>query len=293
MTFTATALTVVVFCSLGWSALDFLRKVLVAKIPPLALLFYLTAGMLPFFAVWVAVDGRTSFAPGYAWPALGSILLNLGANLAFIQAVRLSPLSLTIPFLSFTPVFAALLAIPLLGELPTPVQGLGILTVVVGAFTLHLGPGGASLRGVLGAFWRERGCPLAMLVSLLWAATVALDKLAIERSNEPLHGLVLIAGIGLASFLLLVARGEVRDLATARAAPATLAGALVVGSVSLALQLVAIKLVWVSIVETVKRGVGNTMAVIMGRLVFNEPVTAQKVVGVVLMAVGVAVVLFG
>jgi drug/metabolite transporter (DMT)-like permease len=291
MSFSLLALALVVVASLAWSGLDLLRKVLVASLAPLPLLFYLTAGMLPLFAAWVWIDGRFAFAPSYAAPAAASVVLNIIANLAFFRAVRLSPLSLTIPFLSFTPVFAALLAIPIVGEYPSPLQLVGISLVVAGAFLLQSGGEAFSPVAVWRAFRRERGSQLMVLVALVWAATISFDKLGVERSSGPLHGLVLCLGIGVASLGMLAARGRLGELRDARRAPGALAGALVVGAVALGLQLIALQLVWVSLVETLKRGIGNTMAVVFGRVVFAEPVTLVKVLAVLLMALGVGVVM--
>jgi multidrug transporter EmrE-like cation transporter len=45
------------------------------------------------------------------------------------------------------------------------------------------------------------------------------------------------------------------------------------------------------LVETLKRGIGNVLAVVFGRLLFAEPVTGRKLAAVALMAAGVALLL--
>ena len=64
------------------------------------------------------------------------------ASILYVQAVNLSPLSLTIPYLGFTPVVVTVLAYPLLGEVPALQvrrSGLiGIALVVMGAIALNL-----------------------------------------------------------------------------------------------------------------------------------------------------------
>ncbi len=275
-----TAIMIVLGCSLGWSLLDLTRKSLVEKIPSLPLLFFVTAGMMPLFAFWAYVGEPATFAPGYLPPATASILLNVFANLAFFESIRVSPLSVTIPLLSFTPVFATILAIPLLGEVPNGRQALGIVIVVVGALVLNLAGGQpASIRAVLRAFVGERGSLLMVLVALLWAATISLDKMAVERSSGALHGLVLSGGVGVAALAALAGARRMHELKTARRAPWTLLAALVIGAVG------------VGAVETVKRGLGSLMALIFGRLFFAEPVTPQKLIAIILMAGGVAILL--
>lgn len=71
-------------------------------------------------AVWALVDGDWSIAAGY-WPwAAASIAINIAANVGYLVAVGRGPFSVAIPLLSFVPVFATLLAVPLLAQLPTP-----------------------------------------------------------------------------------------------------------------------------------------------------------------------------
>lgn len=286
------ALLLVLASALAWGAFDTSRKVLAERIRPLPLLFLLTAAGAPLFAVWLAVDGMPRVAAGYLLPAAGSVVLNIGANLAYIQAVRRSALSLTIPLLSLTPVFTALLAIPLLGERPTPVQAAGILLVVLGALVLNLPAGERfSPAGVLRAWRREPGALWMIAVALFWSLSGPLDKLAMGQSSGPFHGLVLHLGVAAVTFLVLAFRRKLGELSDARGAGFLFLGAIGIGSLALALQLTAYQLVWVSLVETLKRGIGNLLAVLFGRLVFSEAVTPRKLAAVTLMAAGVALIL--
>lgn len=276
------ALLLVLACSVSWAGVDTARKMLAGSIRPVPLIFLLTSASVPFYAVWLAWEGMPEVGWGYLAPSLASLALNVWANLAFIAALRVSALSVTVPLLSLTPVFTALLAIPMLGERPSVLQGLGIGLVVAGAFTLHWPEG----KG-----WRiERGALLTAGVALAWALTVPLDKLAVDRSSAPLHATVLCGGVGLAALLVLLGQRRTRELADLRQVRGTFTLALLASVVALALQLVAIQVVWVSLMETVKRGIGNVAALVMGRFLFAESVTPRKVVAILLMALGVALV---
>lgn len=284
----------VLACSLAWSGFDTVRKVLVRRVAPVPLVFLLTLGQVPLFAAWVGGDGVPAVSQAYLAPAAGSILLNVAANLGFIYAIQLSPLSLTIPFLSLTPVFTTLLAAPLLGEWPTPLQTLGILVVVAGAFGLNLERGeGVTLPGLWRAFLRERGGVLMVGVAVLWSIAMPLDKLALEAASASFHGLVLSLGVavGLLVVLAVQGRGRLRGISTVRGAIKGFAVALVLSALALGLQLLAIHLVWVSLVETFKRGIGNVMAMVLGTLIFGERVSREKVMAVGMMVAGVAMIL--
>jgi drug/metabolite transporter (DMT)-like permease len=217
-------------------------------------------------------------------PAVSSVLLNIAANLMFFVALRASALSVTIPLLSLTPVFTALLGIPMLGEVPTPLQGLGIFLVVAGAFALNL----PEER----PYWRwERGAALMTAVAFLWSLTVPLDKMAMARASAPFHATVLCGGVAAGVLAMLVWQRRLGELADLRHVRGVFALALVTSILALGLQLLAIQQVWVGLMETLKRGIGNVSAVILGRAVFGEPVTLRKLLAVGLMAAGVGLIL--
>lgn len=286
------ALLLVVACGLAWGATDLSRKLLAGKIGPQPLVVLLTAAAVPIFLAWALIDGLPQVRPSYWAPAIASVALNVGANLAFFVALRGAALSVAIPLLSLTPVFTTLLAIPMLGQEPSALQGLGILLVVAGAFVLSLPADGPLSPAAAWQAWRrDRSALWMVLVAFCWSLTVPLDKMAMDSAGGPLHGLVLNAGVGGAVALMLLAQGRIGELAQVRRAPLVFAFGVVVSAVALGLQLLAIQTVWVSLVETLKRGIGNGMAVVLGYLVFQEPVTGRKLVAVGLMVVGVALIL--
>lgn len=286
------ALLLVLATSLAWSGVDASRKELATHVQPVPLLFLLTAAAAPLFALWLVVDGMPAVQPGYLLPAFASVGFNVAANLAFLTALRVSPLSVTVPLLSLTPVFTALLAVPLLGERPTWLQALGILLVVAGAFALNL-PDEESLSpaAFLRSWRRERGALWMTAVALLWSLCVPLDKLAVERSSGPFHGLVLNAGLAVAILAVLLAGRRLPELAHVARARRAFVLAVFLSAAALGLQLLAIQVVWVGLVETLKRSIGNVSALLFGRLLFAESVTPRKLLAVLLLGIGVALIL--
>lgn len=288
-------LLILLAASLSSSGFDLFRKLLVRHLAPVPMVVLLALASVPLFGILLALQGGVTISPDYWLPAVGSALLNTLANLTFLQAVRLSPLSVTVPLLSLTPVFTTLLGFLLLGERPSGAAILGIALVVAGAFWLNLpsrepGTGGEPAQ----PFWRatlsQPGAWLMAGTAFLMSCTIPLDKLAVGQANPPFHGLFLCAGIAVGSLGVLVAQGRLGELAGIRHGWWPFLLALISSTLALGLQLVALELVLVSVVETVKRGVGNLMAVVLGRAVFGETVTLRKLGAVVLMAAGVALI---
>ncbi len=282
-------LALVLLSAVSWAGFDLLRKLLAREIGPLPLMALLCLASIPPFAIWAALEGGFSAAPGYWVVALASIALNVAANLMYLEALRTGELSVAVPLLSLTPAFAALLAIPLLGERPTFLDGCGIALVVGGAFVLQTasGEGGWSWRAIVA----RRSFRMMAGTALFWSLTIPLDKLAVTRSHPPFHALVMNAGVALGGLLLLAQRRELHRLVEVKRKPLVFLAALGVSGVALGAQLAALQWVWVSVVETLKRTVGSLFALGVGRLAFHEPLTPRKLLAVLLMAGGVALIL--
>ena len=291
MTIPTLAVVLVLGCALAFSGADIYRKLLASRMRPVPLLFGLAAGMAPFFVVWHLQQNGAGPTSAYWLPGLASTLINVAANLAFIEAVRRSPLSVTIPLLSLTPVFTSLVAIPLLGEVPDFRQWLGIGAVVVGAFWLNLGRGVPNMSLAWRAFVQEPGSRLMVGVALMWSLTMALDKMAVSAASPSFHGIVLNVGVALALVIFALMRGRLGEFRDLGNRPGLLLAGVLLSVGALALQLLAIKLVWVGFVETMKRGVGSFLALLWGRLNFHEPLEAQRFAAVMQMGIGVALIL--
>jgi drug/metabolite transporter (DMT)-like permease len=279
--------------ALCWSGLDASRKVLVQRLSPVALLVLLTFGQMPLFGIWAFVSGDTITSWAYVLPALASLGLNVVANLCFFRAVTVSALSLTVPLLAFVPVFTTIAANPILGEIPGPQQIGGIGVVVLGALVLNAGA--AKDRRPLAfarALMREPGSLPMLVTALCWSLTIVVDKLATAHAGFGIHGAVLNAGLGLVGLSLLASRGQLRELGAVRKAWKPLLFAVCVGALGLGGQLVAVQHLFAALVEAGKRAIGVTMSVVVGRLVFKEPVTRFKVAAVVLMSCGAGLIVW-
>lgn len=289
-------IALVVGATLCFALLNLLRKKLTGRLNDVLLVTVLALGAVPLYGVWVLVQPPQEVSIRYLWPGLASVACNLVANYGFLRSVRVGGLSAVIPLLSLTPVFTSLLAIPLLGELPEAREWLGIAVVVCAALSLQL-----DKRSEIRARpWRlGAGAWWMILVALLWATALPLDKLATEASNAPFHGLLLHLGVGLSGAIIATRslRGALgfRRVAGRRAGSGTwvlLLSAVAVGAAAQGFQLLSLQHVWVGFVETVKQGLGASLALVLGRVFFAEPLTARKVLTVALIGAGVAVMLW-
>jgi drug/metabolite transporter (DMT)-like permease len=274
--------------ALAFAGLDLIRKLLAGRIDALALVLFMSLGAVPFLGGLLALHGLEAPSPGYLLPGLGALALNFLGSLGFVHSVKLSPLSRTIPLLSLTPVFTALTAVPLLGELPEPTQAAGILLVVVGAMALN---SGGSLGGAVRGFLREKGALLMAAVALMWAVSGPLDKLALEHASVYFHATAMAFGVGVGALAALAWQQRLPALGSARGEARLLLAAMICITVALTFQLLAIRVVLVSLVEAFKRALGSLIAVVLGGAVFGEKVGPGEWISVAVMVGGVFLML--
>ncbi|NPV03936.1 MAG: EamA family transporter [Syntrophaceae bacterium] len=118
------------------------------------------------------------------WLALAAALpLEISAFFLYMRALKLSPLSLSLPFLAFTPVFMILTGHLLLDESIAAGGALGIGLIVAGAYVLNLSKARAGMLGPIRAVAREPGSWIMLAISLIYAVTAPLGKIAVLHSN--------------------------------------------------------------------------------------------------------------
>ncbi|MDP2875757.1 MAG: DMT family transporter [Holophaga sp.] len=294
MTVTSLGLTLAILGALGWTLFDVVRKKLAQKVLPTLLTVWLPLAQVPLLMAWATTTGPFLIPRASLVPMCGSIVLNVGALLAFMQAMRLSPMSLTIPLLSFTPVGTTLIGWLLQNQTPTLLQLGGIALVVAGAITLGLKS--AQWPG-LRAYGRDPGARRMAIAAVIWSFTAVIDQVALERGAGYWYAPAITAGVGLLMGAVLLLRGQGSALRGASVVllknPALLASAVLIGSTALVIQLESLRTAPVGFIETVKRGIGMSGAIVFGHLVFKEPIGLPKILAVVLLSLGVGLVVMG
>jgi drug/metabolite transporter (DMT)-like permease len=133
---------------------------------------------LALFFLPSAVPDRTF------WLAIAAALpLEIFAFFLYMRALKLSPLSLSLPFLAFTPVFMILTGHLILGETIGLGGVVGILLIVLGAYVLNLSKMKSGLLGPIRAVMSEPGSWIMLLVSFIYSLTAPIGKVAILHSN--------------------------------------------------------------------------------------------------------------
>jgi len=147
-----------------------------------------TLGSLPFlFPLFLFLtykyNGLTYFSSPFITNVFLLLLLEIIATILYMKGIKLSPLSLTIPFLSFTPVFIILTGYLLLGEKVSKEGTLGIILVVVGSYCINLPSIKEGVFAPIKAIKKERGSFLLLQVAFIYSITSVLGKGGIILSD--------------------------------------------------------------------------------------------------------------
>jgi len=240
--------------------------------------------MLPWAAALLAREGMPVIRPGFWTAALLSVALNMVSMTLEVRALSLSPLSLTVPFLAFTPLFMLVTSAVVLGETPDAKGLAGIVLVAVGAYAMNLDKARGGLLGPLKAIAREPGSRIMLLVAFMWSVSAVYDKVATVASSPSFYTTFFAAAAGVLYAPALVVGLRERPIGRPTVARLFLLG--LICAVMVLCQFAAIRLTLASYVIAVKRS-GMLLSVVLGGLVFKERSLAVRLTGAAVMIAGV------
>lgn len=215
----------------------------------------------------------------------GLVPLEIISLILYIKAIRLSPLSLTVPFLALSPVFIIFIAFVFLGELPDRSGIIGILLITIGAYMLN-----ASAEGVLGpvkAILKEPGSLLMLVVAVIYSVTSTLGKVAVQHSSPVFFGFFYPFTLTVVLTVFLGARGKLGQVFSK---PAVFIPIGLCTSAMIISHFIAISMTQVAYMIAVKR-TSLVFSVIYGWLLFKEEKIKERLVGSALMLAGVVMIL--
>jgi drug/metabolite transporter (DMT)-like permease len=225
----------------------------------------------------------------FLWSFWVCIPLNAVAMLLHMQAIRISPLSLTLPYLAVTPVFMFFTGYITLGEVPNSAGALGVCVIAAGSYVLNIEAGSDSLLAPIRAFSREKGSLIMVLVAFIYSFTAVVAKKAILHSSVMFFSIAFFTVHNLLILLTLVMIRKVRLVRLAASpGPGLVAGGLWFAhivchgwaiSMTKAVYMIAIKRISV------------IFGVLYGGLLFKEKHLLYRSVGTGLMVAGAAVIL--
>lgn len=216
--------------------------------------------------------------------------LEVTATVLYVKALKLSPLSLTVPFLSLTPIFLIVIPFLILGETISLAGVIGVLMIALGGYTLNIKEVRKGFLAPFIAIRRERGSLYMILVALIYSVTATLGKLAIQHSSPVFFGVVYYSALALAMtpLALFKNRKKYRVWPHSGAIKASILPGFCQAT-GICAHMIAISLTQVAYMISVKR-LSLLMGVLYGYLLFKETNIKERFVGTLLMIIGFALI---
>ncbi len=216
------------------------------------------------------------------------VLLVSVANILYFLALQVSPLSLCVPFLAFTPIFLIPTGFIMLRELPPATKILGVVLVFAGSVLMHRRLFAVSWLAPVKAIVQEPGSRYMLLVALIFSVTNPLEKKLVLISD--VYTQAFAFGIGLCVFFLLLTLFRRENFSSGiRGNVAWVSAAGAMDGISLLLQFASYHYIDVVISVSIKRA-GIVLAVFFGWLFFRERGIPDKVIASSVMLAGVLII---
>lgn len=207
----------------------------------------------------------------------------------YIKSIKSSPISLVLPFLSFTPVFLLLTSFLILGEFPNFMGLVGILIVVIGAYVLHLKSLKHGMLDPIKSIISNRGSMYMLIVAFFFSITSTLSKIIVLNSSPFFAVIVYLSSLSVVFFLiaLVLAGKKIFQLKT------DFKSLLPIGffySLMAVFHNMAITLAIVPFIMSIKRS-SSLFSVFYGHFWFKEKNIKARFVGAAIMLLGAGLII--
>jgi len=219
-------------------------------------------------------------------------VLNIVAILVFMRAIQDSDLSLTIPFITFTPLFLLITSPFLVGEFPGTLGIFGILLIVLGSYILQIQEVHRGFLAPFSGIFKEKGPRRMLSVAFIYSVTSNFDKIGVQQSS-PLFWSFSINAFMTAGLLLIFLL--FRSRTPTQPNKLTIHLLFLIGlahALTLITQNLALTQASVPSVITVKR-TSALFAVLWGHFVLREINIRERLSGAILMIAGIGLMGIG
>lgn len=217
------------------------------------------------------------------WTAtLVALPFEIAAMILYTKALKVSPISLTMPFLALTPLFLILVSYFILGEKVSISGGLGILLIASGSYTLNIHEMRHSLIEPVKAVFREKGSVMMIMVAIIFSLTSSLGKMAITNSSPVFFGsfyfiliTIIFTPIVLSKSKIVITKKDMVPLA-------------IIGltyALMIIFHMLAMSLTKVAYMISVKR-MSLLFSIFYGHIIFREEKIPERALGGVIMFIG-------
>ena len=243
---------------------------------------------VPFLALGFIFFDIPKTTPMFYLVIFINIIIFFLAQMLMIKSLEMSNLSISIPMLSFTPIFLLLTSYLMLNEFPTLAGLLGVLLVVLGSYVLNIHEANQGYLEPIKSLFRNKGIFYMVIVAFLYSLCANLGKIGVNLSNAAYYMFIFYLIYSILLFIIFfknikshvtVLRKNLNYFALAGFS--TAASEIFLG--------IAYKYSIVPYIISLKR-TSILFAVLIGIFLFKEKSIKQAVIGSAIMFIGVLII---
>src|SRR3989344_2582462 len=138
---------------------------------------------VPFLALGFIFFNIPKIASMFYLVIFINIIIFFIAQMLMIKSLEVSNLSISIPMLSFTPVFLLLTSYLMLNEFPSLAGLFGVLLVVLGSYVLNIHGEKHGYLDPVKSIFKNKGIFYMVIVAFLYSLCANLGKIGVNLSN--------------------------------------------------------------------------------------------------------------
>ncbi len=221
---------------------------------------------------------------------LGSGIIQVINTVIYMRAISKGDISTVMPMLSFTPLVLLIASPFTIGEFPSAIGLLGILLVVLGSYLLNLDLKKMSPLEPFKAILKNKGTRYMLVVAVLWGISGVFDKISINNSSVLQH-ITFLNVLVFISMTVIVVSQKKFNLGKMKESRADLFLVSLFTTGSYLFHYIALSLTLVAYVVSMKR-ISGVFSVLLGAYFLNEPNLRQRLLGSIVMFIGVLLIVF-
>ena len=276
-------------CALSLATADALsKKALDDNIDSSIVAWIRTGYTVPFMAFLIPFLEIPELDSVFYMAMFLAIPLDIVALLLYMKAIKVSPLSLTLPFLSLTPVFLIGTSYIILGERPDKSGLIGIVLVVIGAYLLNIHTISQGFLEPFKAITKEQGSVLMIIVAFTFSIGACIGKIAVQHSDPIFFSVIYSFLLSFFLFMVISFRNK-QFFSKVVSRPVLFLPIGILITIMIITHVKAINLVEVAYMVSVKR-LSILFGVIYGAMFFKETNIKERLLGATVMVSGIIMI---
>jgi len=233
-----------------------------------------------FFIKIPPLDSTFFTATAFAIP------IDILALVLYQRAIKISPLSLTLPFLSFTPVFVVVTSFVLLREMPDKNGLVGIALVFFGVYLLNIHDIYRGFLEPLKSLKKEKGARTMLIVAFLFSININFGKIMAIHSSPDFLATFYITALTISYVLYLIATGKTYAIKKLKNSPFLFSMIGLFGLIHFFTHFIAVTMTDLASMISVKR-TSILFSIIFAAIFLREFHFTERLIGATVMIVGV------